>query len=101
MRIAWRTVGAIAGRVVTDARAVRDPFDGLERIGIDEISYRRGHKNLMVVVDAHTGRLVWAKAGHDRATLPEFFDLLGPERARTIRLISAHAAERIGECALA
>lgn len=101
MRIAWRTVGAIAGRVVTDARAARDPFDGLERIGIDEISYRRGHKYLMVVVDHDTGRLVWAATGHDKATLRGFFDLLGPERAAKIRLISADAAEWIAEVALA
>ena len=99
MRIAWRTVGAIAARVVADAREVADPFDGLERIGIDEISYRRGHKYLMVVVDHDTGRLVWAKAGHDKATLQSFFDLLGPERAAKIRLISADAAEWIGEIA--
>ena len=99
LRIAWRTVGAIAARVVAEARELRDPFDGLERIGIDEISYRRGHKYLMVVVDHDTGRLVWAKAGHDRATLQEFFDLLGPERAAKIRLISADAAEWIGDCA--
>lgn len=99
MRIAWRTVGAIAARVVAEAREIRDPFDGLERIGIDEISYRRGHKYLMVVVDHDTGRLVWAKAGHDRATLQSFFDLLGPERAAKIRLISADAAEWIGEVA--
>lgn len=42
---------------------------------------------------------MWAKAGHDRATLQSFFDLLGPERAAKIRLISADAAEWIGECA--
>ena len=100
MRIAWRTVGAIAGRVVADARAVCDPFDGLTRIGIDEISYRRGHKYLMVVVDHDTGRLVWAKAGHDRVTLQAFFDELGPERAAEIRLVSADAAEWIGDVAL-
>ena len=100
MRVAWRTVGAIAGRVVADARRQRDPFDGLTRIGIDEISYRRGHKFLMVVVDHDTGRLVWAAAGHDRATLQQFFDLLGPQRAARIRLVSADAAEWIGECAL-
>ena len=99
MRVAWRTVGAIAARVVTDARAVRDPFDGLVRIGIDEISYRRGHRYLMVVVDHDSGRLVWAKAGHDIDTLQEFFDLLGPERAAKIRLISADAAEWIGNTA--
>lgn len=100
MRIAWRTVGAVVSRVVADARAVSDPFDGLERIGIDEISYRRGHKYLMVVVDHDTGRLVWAAAGHDRATLQGFFDELGTERAAKIRLISADAAEWIGECAI-
>ena len=99
MRIAWRTVGAIASRVVADSRAATDPFDGLERIGIDEISYRRGHKYLMVVVDHDTGRLVWAAAGHDKATLHQFFDLLGPERAAKIRLVSADAAEWIGEVA--
>ena len=38
MRVAWRTVGAIAGRVVAEDRAARDPLDGLRRIGIDEIS---------------------------------------------------------------
>jgi len=99
MRIAWRTVGAIAARVVTDARAERDPFDGLRRIGIDEISYRRGHKFLMVVVEHDTGRLVWAAPGRDRATLQQFFDLLGPQRAEQITLVSADAAEWIGACA--
>jgi hypothetical protein len=39
MRIAWRTVGAIVARVCDDARALRDPLDGLRRIGIDEVSY--------------------------------------------------------------
>ena len=60
LRVAWRTVGAIAARVVADARTAQDPFDGLARIGIDEISYRlrRGHKYLMVLVDHDTGRLV-------------------------------------------
>jgi transposase len=44
MRVAWRTVGAIITRVVADGRATHDPFDGLTRIGIDEISYKRGHR---------------------------------------------------------
>ncbi len=38
LRIAWATVGAIVARVVDEARAAVDPFDGLRRIGIDEIS---------------------------------------------------------------
>ena len=63
LRVAWSTVGAIIGRVVAEARAERDPFDGLKRIGIDEISYKRGHRYLTVVVDHDSGRLVWAGVG--------------------------------------
>lgn len=99
MRISWRTVGAIAARVVADDRATRDPFDGLRRIGIDEISYRRGHNYLMVVVDHDTGRLVWAAAGHDKATLQQFFDLLGPERCQKIQLVSADGVDWISHTA--
>ena len=51
MRIAWRTVGSIVARVWADVEALHDRFAGLARIGIDEISYKRGHRYLTVVVD--------------------------------------------------
>jgi transposase len=92
MRIAWRSVGAIVSRVVADGRAAHDPFSGLTRIGIDEISYKRGHRYLTIVVDHDTGRLVWAAVGRDKDTLSTFFDLLGDERCSKIRLVSADAA---------
>jgi transposase len=95
LRVAWRTVGSIITRVVDDARAAHDPFDGLRRIGIDEISYRRGHKYLTIVVDHDTGRLVWVAVGRDKATLGQFFDLLGEERSHLVKLVSADAAEWI------
>jgi transposase len=95
MRVAWRTVGSIITRVVADGRARRDPLDGLARIGIDEISYRRGHRYLTVVVDHDTGRLVWAGEGRNEGTLDRFFDELGPERSRAIRQVSADGAEWI------
>ncbi|HEY6424547.1 MAG TPA: ISL3 family transposase [Pseudonocardiaceae bacterium] len=97
MRVAWRTVGAIVTRVVADGRAAHDPFEGLTRIGVDEISYKRGHRYLMVVVDHDSGRLVWAAPGHDKKTLGGFFDLLGEQRCEGIRLVSADAVEWIGE----
>ena len=93
--MAWRTVGAIITRVVDDARAAHDPFDGPRRIGIDEISYKRGHKYLTVVVDHDSGRLVWAAPGRDKVTLEQFFDLLGEERSHLVKLVSADAAEWI------
>lgn len=97
MRIAWATVGVIIARVVAESREQRDPFNGLRRIGIDEISFKRGHKYIMVVVDHDTGRLIWAAEGHDKKTLAKFFDLLGAKRCKNIRLVSADAAEWIGE----
>lgn len=66
LRIAWRTVGAIVARVVADGVAARDPLAGLRRIGIDEISYKKGHRYITIVVDHDTGRLVWAAPGRDR-----------------------------------
>jgi transposase len=96
LRVTWRTVGAIVDRVVAEDRARSDPFDGLRRIGIDEISYKRGHRYLMVVVDHDTGRLVWAGKDRTKDTLNEFFDQLGEKRCKRIRLVSADAAEFIG-----
>ena len=89
MRIAWRTVGAIITRVWADIDAQHDRLAGLRRIGIDEISYKKGHKYLMVVVDHDTRRLVWAAPGRNAATVREFFDLLGAERCAQITHVSA------------
>ncbi|MGY2747690.1 transposase [Arthrobacter sp. UYCu723] len=92
MRIAWRTVGAIITRVWDDTSKLHDQFAGLRRIGIDEISYKRGHKYLTVVVDHDSGRLVWAAPGQDKATLGTFFDALGVERCARITHVSADGA---------
>jgi transposase len=92
MRVAWRTVGAVVARVWADVEAGTDLLAGLRRIGIDEISYRKGHKYLLVVVDHDTGRLVWVAKGADKATLGRFFDLLGPDRCAAISHVSSDSA---------
>jgi transposase len=96
LRIAWRSVGAILDRVSAEMRALRDPFENVTRIGIDEVSYRKGQRYLTVVVDHDTGRLLWAHPGHDEKTLRKFFRLLGKERRAAIKLVSADAATWIG-----
>jgi transposase len=98
MRIAWRTVGAIISRVWADVEQLHDRFAGLRRIGIDEISYKRGHKYLTVVVDHDTGRLVWAAPGRDKATLDGFFDALegAPGRAAAPRSAMSVLMARTG-----
>jgi len=42
--VAWRTIGSIITRVNNDVEATVDRLEGLRRIGIDEISYKRGHR---------------------------------------------------------
>jgi len=97
LRVAWRTIGSIITRVNDDIEARVDRLDGLRRIGIDEISYKRGHRYLIVVVDHDTGRLVWAGPGRSEAALGVFFDELGERRAALITHVSADMADWIAK----
>jgi transposase len=95
LRVAWRTVGSIVTRVNADVDATVDRLDGLRRIGIDEISYKRGHRYLIVVVDHDRGRLVWAGPGRNDTALEVFFDELGPQRCALLTHVSADMADWI------
>ncbi len=95
MRVTWRTVGSICKRVADEATAQRDLFAGLKRIGIDDFSYRKGHRYLTVVVDHDTGLLVWAAPGRDRKTVEKFLDLIRKQRCEQIELVSCDMAEAI------
>ncbi|NLD78470.1 MAG: ISL3 family transposase [Acidimicrobiales bacterium] len=86
-RVSWRTVGRACERVVA-TELDPDRLDGLFRIGVDEISWRRHHKYLTLVVDHDRGVVVWGAQGRDSATLDEFFDELGPERNQQIEAVS-------------
>jgi transposase len=97
MRIAWRTVGKVITRVSADIDASVDRLAGLRRIGIDEISYKKGHRYLIIVVDHDTRRLVWAAPGRDKATLNSFFDQLDEDRAKLITHVSADSADWIAQ----
>jgi transposase len=95
MRIAWRTVGGICERVAAEAQREVDLPAGLSRIGIDEISHRKGQRYLTVVVCHDTGRLVWAAPGRDRKTVERFLDQLGEERCDQLELVSCDMADWI------
>lgn len=86
-RVSWRTVGRACERVVA---AELDPgrLDGLFRIGVDEISWRKHHRYLTLVVDHDRARVVWGAEGKDSATLDGFFDELGAERSARIEAVS-------------
>jgi transposase len=68
---------------IDDAR-----LDDLYRIGVDEISYKRGHEFLTIVADHDTGNVVWVGKQRSKAAFEEFITALGPERAAAIEAIS-------------
>lgn len=92
LRCSWRTIGAMVARVEADLRAGSDRLDGLSRIGIDEVSYRRRWKYLTVVVDHERRRLVWIAKGASEQTLEGFFTALDEDRAKALTHVSADAA---------
>lgn len=87
VRIAWETVGSIAARLVDRLRP-GDVMDDLVDIGIDELSYRKHHQYITLVVDHRRGRVVWAYPGKSAETLGRFFEALGAERAGKLERVS-------------
>lgn len=75
----------------------RGRLDGLRRIGIDETSYKRGHRYMTVVVDHDRGRVVWACEGHGRRQLGRFLDLLADEQRASIEVVTADGARWIAD----
>ena len=86
-RVSWRSVGRACERVVATEL---DPgrLDGLFRIGVDEISWRKHHKYLTLVIDHDRGCVIWGAKGKDAKTLDGFFEELGPQRSAAIEAVS-------------
>ncbi|MGH8692161.1 MAG: ISL3 family transposase [Burkholderiales bacterium] len=87
MRVAWTTVGDIIERVVKRHQR-GDLLDGLTHIGVDELSYRRHHEYVTVVVDHLAGRIVWAHKGKNADTLKAFFAELGTDRVAKLEAVT-------------
>jgi transposase len=88
LRCSWEVVAAIVTRVVVD-HVDDGRLEGLYRIGVDEVSYRKGHRYLTVVADHdRDGAVVWVGDGKSGATLAQFFDALGVERSQQLQAAS-------------
>ena len=96
-RVEWHTIGNICKRVYDEIEAARGVgrFDGLRRIGIDETSYKKGHKYLTVVVDHDRGCIVWCHEGYGKEVLSLFLDELTREQRRSIEVVTADGARWI------
>ena len=97
LRVKWETVGSIIGRVVKELSAGTDRFDDLVNIGIDETSYKKGHKYLTVVVNHDTNTVVWVGIGFGKTVLEGFFELLTDKQKANIKAASGDGAGWIKE----
>lgn len=98
MRISWNTIGPIISRYKAD----EDPepkhrFNNLKRIGIDETSYKKGHKYITVVVNHDTGSVIWVHEKHGKEVLKQFLNELTEEQRKSIECYSADGARWISE----
>jgi len=98
-RIDYKTVGPVISRVQARLERGRPSrFDDLVNIGIDETSYKKGHKYLTVVVNHDTGTVVWAHKGHGKSVLTSFFKMLTEEQRESIEVVTGDGAGWITEC---
>jgi len=66
LRVDWDSVGRIIERVMATELDPRR-LEGLFSIGVDEVSWRKGHSYLTLVSNHATGKFVWGKEGKDSA----------------------------------
>ena len=82
----WHTVKNLEKQYMRAQLAAAGP-PAPQVIGIDEISVRKGHDYRIVVSDLIARRAIWF-GGEDRseASMARFYDELGPQKCRQIRL---------------
>jgi transposase len=72
LHLAPSTLSDVLHRVITRVREGHR-IRGLRKIGIDEISYRKGHKYATVVYDLEKRCVLWVGEGKGRETIDFFF----------------------------
>ena len=80
-RISWNTVGPVISRV---KNIIEPNFDdrknNLKIIGIDETTYKKGHKYITTVVDQISKQVVYIYEGKSSEGLKKFFESLTIEQ---------------------
>jgi transposase len=66
-------------------------LDGIHSIGVDELSWKKGHKYLTMVyqIDHGCRRLLHIARDRKSQSFETFFDMLGEERSKSIRFVAS------------
>ena len=82
----WKTVKNI-DKLFLERHYGQPNFEGLRILAIDEISIRKGHRYLTVVLDYLTGRVVWIGKNRKARTLRRFFNEMTSTQRRSLEAI--------------
>jgi len=82
----WKTVKNI-DKLFLERQYGQPNYEGLRVLAIDEISIRKGHRYLTVVLDYLTGRVVWIGRDRQARTLGGFFNRLRKSQRKALEAI--------------
>jgi len=83
----WKTVKAIDQHFLEEEFGETD-YSGLRILAIDEISLRKHHNYLTVVMDYETGRVIWLGKDRSEKTLDLFFKGMSEEKRAKIEAVA-------------
>lgn len=83
----WKTVKE-ADKLFLEARYGTPDLAGLRILAVDEISIRKGHRYLTVVLNYETGRVVYVGKARKAKTLMRFFNLLSAGQRKAIEAVA-------------
>jgi len=83
----WKTVKE-ADKLFLEARYGKPDLAGLRILAVDEISIRKGHRYLTVVLNYETGRVVYVGKDRKAKTLMRFFNLLSAGQRKAIEAVA-------------
>jgi transposase len=85
--LSWDTVRDIEKRRLTRDFS-KPPLKNVTHIAIDEIAVKKGHKYLTVVMDLHSGRVIFVGDGKGAEALVPFWKRLRKSRAKIVAACS-------------
>lgn len=86
MDVHWETVKDSEVRYIRGLLRKRK-LDGITRIGIDEVSYRRGHKYLTLVTDLDHRRVIFVIPDNNGRSIEGFLAWFGQKRCKRIKVV--------------
>lgn len=86
LRLDWKTVKEIDKQYL-EAHYGQPNYDGLRILAVDEISLRKDHKYLTVVLEYETGRVIHVAKDRKAKTLTRFFNQLSAKEKKSIEAV--------------